>query len=227
MSDEEEKVRAEIQTIEGNCLWLLKAFIKEHPDLPTNYAKAILLYWREIDGLEIPDEWLEMKLSNPWSVGRLFSKVKKDFLGELDKKILAEKEAAWKKIIPEDSEIDDAMNSPPGQELVKEIARGLKSQCGQPESFDCRRCGKTFTPKKGQWIFYNLCDECFLPFDIQKMRGRFSGLGGKEPIPYFESVEEWMKAEMEETRKAIEKIKKSPPKSSRPWREVLGDEEDP
>lgn len=105
-----EKVRAEIQTIEGNCLWILKTFIKEHPDLPTNYAKAVLLYWREIDGLEIPDEWLEMKLSNPWSIGRLFSKVKKDFLGDVDKKLLAEKEEAWRKIIPEDSEIDDAMN---------------------------------------------------------------------------------------------------------------------
>ena len=81
-------------------------------------------------------------------------------------------------------------------------------------SFDCRRCGAHYVPSADQWIFYELCDPCFVEFDTQKMRGRFSGrrsmfegappevitalhVGGEDEIPmerqpYFESCDDWI-----------------------------------
>ena len=41
--------------------------------------------------------------------------------------------------------------------------------------FNCRRCDDLYMPAPDQWIFYELCDECFVEFNDQKMRGRFGG----------------------------------------------------
>jgi hypothetical protein len=55
-----------------------------------------------------------------------------------------------------------------------------------------------FTPADGQWIFYNLCDDCFVAFDRQKMVGRLWFFGDRttpEPVQgkdYFESVHDWI-----------------------------------
>lgn len=46
---------------------------------------------------------------------------------------------------------------------------------GEPDearAFDCVKCGKHYVPRKTQWIFYDLCDECFIPFDREKMAQR-------------------------------------------------------
>ena len=80
--------------------------------------------------------------------------------------------------------------------------------------FDCRRCHVHFVPRDDQWIFHTLCDECFVEFNDQKMRGRFSGhralyttappevlatigMGSADeipdqPQPYFESCDAWL-----------------------------------
>lgn len=63
------------------------------------------------------------------------------------------------------------------------------------EPFNCRRCKKLYTPREGQLILWDLCASCFILFNAQKMRGRFSGIGGKDPFPYFESVDEWLEDE--------------------------------
>ena len=41
--------------------------------------------------------------------------------------------------------------------------------------FHCHRCNVLYTPAADQWIFHELCDECFTEFDQQKVRGRFGG----------------------------------------------------
>ena len=41
--------------------------------------------------------------------------------------------------------------------------------------FHCRRCDVSYTPAPDQWIFYELCGECFVEFDRQKTQGRFAG----------------------------------------------------
>ena len=82
------------------------------------------------------------------------------------------------------------------RELAEDLARAGDAFANPGEGFDCRRCGRRHVPRPGQWIFYNLCDECFAAFDAQKMRGRFGRLGWCDPPPgneYYESCEEWMK----------------------------------
>ena len=59
-------------------------------------------------------------------------------------------------------------------------------------AFDCKNCGEHFIPAQGQWIFYELCDKCFLPFDGQKMRARLSDFFGGEKIHGYEDVNDWI-----------------------------------
>ena len=112
--------------------------------------------------------------------------------------------------------------NPEFSELARDIKTASESFCSDDRSFDCRRCGTPFIPQEGQWIFYNLCDECFLKFNTQKMCGRFRGFnfnvspdsdpearrhieslaeefGGGNPCepyyePYYESCDEWIEA---------------------------------
>jgi hypothetical protein len=86
-----------------------------------------------------------------------------------------------------------------------------------PEPFHCRRCDVLYTPAPDQWIFHELCDECFMEFDQQKVRGRFGGhpemfraaphevlmaMGiadpdtelAERPATYYESSKDWIAA---------------------------------
>lgn len=67
---------------------------------------------------------------------------------------------------------------------------------GNP-GFNCKRCGNWFQPNKNQWIFHNLCGDCFHLFDEQKMKGRKEYLAGKENIEYFEDSDLWVRANPE------------------------------
>ena len=80
--------------------------------------------------------------------------------------------------------------------------------------FNCRRCDDLYTPTPNQWIFHDLCDECFVEFNDQKMRGRFDpakfrgappevlaamGITDPEalatrPAVYYEKATEWIAA---------------------------------
>jgi hypothetical protein len=77
-----------------------------------------------------------------------------------------------------------------------EVEAGLASFEKKDRAFDCKRCGAHFEPAKQQWVFYELCDDCFARFDRQKMRGRFASIGGVPQDghtgPSFESVNEWI-----------------------------------
>jgi hypothetical protein len=73
------------------------------------------------------------------------------------------------------------------EEEVKEIQQRLQGGYlqhgnGAPDearSFDCKKCGAHYVPLTTQWIFYRLCDECFVEYDKEKMAWRLenSGLG--------------------------------------------------
>lgn len=76
---------------------------------------------------------------------------------------------------------------------VEESMRGGKA-FEEGRVFDCVRCGAHVESPAGMWIFYDLCDPCFVAFDGQKMRGRFSGFDGGERIPHYESATEWAAA---------------------------------
>ncbi len=58
-------------------------------------------------------------------------------------------------------------------EVHDEITRGLDHFVSESlEPFDCKKCGESFTPSPGQWIFYNLCDGCFRAYNSAKMDSR-------------------------------------------------------
>lgn len=71
-------------------------------------------------------------------------------------------------------------------EIEKRIAGGyLQNGDGKPDedrSFDCKKCGKHYIPKTSQWIFYNLCDECFVVFDREKMAERMEEFTFGTPV---------------------------------------------
>lgn len=83
----------------------------------------------------------------------------------------------------------------PINELVQNIFRNFEEQRSKPRP--CRRCGVLWTP--GTWNFHDLCDPCFVLFDTQKMKGRFSSLPGipssDEKKEYFESVDKWLESQ--------------------------------
>lgn len=85
-------------------------------------------------------------------------------------------------------------NEEEAEGLVQQAMNGLASFEKADRSFDCRDCGERFTPKADQWIFYNLCDGCFRPFDAQKMAGRlYNHFGyGEKPEHYFESCDQYL-----------------------------------
>ena len=84
------------------------------------------------------------------------------------------------------------------RELAEDLARAGSTFLNPGEGFDCRCCGMRFVPVEGQWIFYNLCDLCFVVFDEQKMQGRFGRIGWGPPLPegavYYESCEAWLRS---------------------------------
>ena len=43
------------------------------------------------------------------------------------------------------------------------------------DEITCRCCGEKY--KRGGWNFYDLCNPCFIQFDVQKMRGRLGRMG--------------------------------------------------
>lgn len=60
-------------------------------------------------------------------------------------------------------------------ETYDEIKRGVERFATESlEPFDCVKCGAAFTPAVGQWIFYNLCDDCFEGYNSAKMKSRLS-----------------------------------------------------
>lgn len=67
----------------------------------------------------------------------------------------------------------------------------LRLSKGNPP-FNCINCGVLYRPKKDQYIFYVLCDTCFIPFDDQKMIGRKGNL--KHGVQYFEDPQAWINA---------------------------------
>lgn len=71
--------------------------------------------------------------------------------------------------------------------LVEDINRDLTTNPG--ETITCIRCNAKYT--RGIWDFYSLCNSCFVKFDEQKMRGRFSTIDN--PIPRYESARDWVK----------------------------------
>ena len=79
------------------------------------------------------------------------------------------------------------------KEITACVETAFDSFAKEGRSFNCKQCGTPFTPRKGQWIFYNLCDECFNDFNRQKMNGRLSALFG-EGVLYHESYDKWRKA---------------------------------
>src|SRR5438552_3027911 len=58
------------------------------------------------------------------------------------------------------------------QQSIQALDRLNKGNPG----FTCKNCGAWFQPQPDQWIFHELCDTCFAPFDRQKMMGRFATL---------------------------------------------------
>lgn len=82
--------------------------------------------------------------------------------------------------------------------FFEEAQYGIESFAKEDRSFDCRRCAAHFKPAQDQWIFYRLCDRCFVRFDDQKMRGRFISVGmqADDGKPTFESVEDWIAADL-------------------------------
>lgn len=75
----------------------------------------------------------------------------------------------------------------------EEAERLILDEEDSKRAFNCRRCNKHYIPKRSQWIFYKLCDECFYPFDSQKMAARFSKFFGDGSIQGLEDVDEWIK----------------------------------
>jgi hypothetical protein len=81
-----------------------------------------------------------------------------------------------------------------GEERVRlEVEKAKKNFSANPKPFKCRKCGQIFQPAPFQWIYYDLCDECFKIFDTQKMLGRRATLNKKEGyVHHFEDVNEWL-----------------------------------
>ena len=82
-----------------------------------------------------------------------------------------------------------------GDERVKlEVKNAERRYSAHPEAFNCRKCGKLFQPKPYQYIYYDLCDDCFKVFDTQKMLGREATLSKKSGyVHHFEDVYEWIR----------------------------------
>lgn len=57
---------------------------------------------------------------------------------------------------------------------------------------NCRCCQMEYTVKS--FDFHNLCDNCFVQYDNQKMQGRFAPLTGTNPEFYTESVSEFIES---------------------------------
>ena len=96
-------------------------------------------------------------------------------------------------------------------ELGREIDTSLSNFAKEDRSFDCRLCGQRFTPAKGQWIFYNLCDSCHGEYQQQRPMRTFvphwpSTEEEAEEIKRmnvgrFESCDEWLRSKKESQRR--------------------------
>ena len=89
-------------------------------------------------------------------------------------------------------------------DFLREVLNGEDSFSKSDRSFDCTRCGSHFVPEEGQWIFYNLCNECFVRFDNQKMTRRFMAMGfePKDDKKRYESAAEWIQADVQTVGKS-------------------------
>ena len=81
---------------------------------------------------------------------------------------------------------------PMAKTFHQECDNAIESFGKENRSFDCRRCGERFQPARGQFIFYDLCDSCFEPFDDQKMHGRYTAMLQGRDTGYTEDVAQWI-----------------------------------
>lgn len=76
---------------------------------------------------------------------------------------------------------------------IGQLERGWAAHTASaPKPFVCRRCRDVFTPQKGQWIFFDLCDHCFGLYDARKMRARVGKARPEDDGPDPEDVLAWM-----------------------------------
>lgn len=92
--------------------------------------------------------------------------------------------------------VNQLVNPWGGEERIRaELDNAAKYQTDNPEAFVCRKCQTKYQPYPYQTIYYNLCDECFIQFDRQKMEGRRATSADKNrKIKHCENVEEWVMA---------------------------------
>lgn len=99
-------LRETVKTGRERVRALLERYVQRYPSLPTNYTLIVLLYWRDFDGLEIPDSWIHRAaafetsdvrgITNPWSIGRYFALEKRDFMTVRESVVADELEQAWR-----------------------------------------------------------------------------------------------------------------------------------
>lgn len=66
--------------------------------------------------------------------------------------------------------------------IMRDVKRNFTS--APSSEVECKCCKKMYI--RGFWDFYNLCDLCFRPFDMQRHRLRFTN-------QTIENVDEWIK----------------------------------
>ena len=69
----------------------------------------------------------------------------------------------------------------PTHPIMIDVNRNFQTKVGSQVT--CKCCKKHY--ERGFWDFYNLCDPCFKPFDIQRHRYRFTN-------KTIENVDEWI-----------------------------------
>lgn len=80
------------------------------------------------------------------------------------------------------------------EKVKQETLKAIENRGPNPKAFNCKKCGISFQPEPYQWIFYDLCADCFKQFDTQKMMGRRATLSKKgRHVKHFEDVDKWIK----------------------------------
>lgn len=115
-------IRKELGTVERRIRYLLDdpVLSERYPRLATSYTAIVLLYWRVFDGLAIPHSWVERALAfassnaagitNPWTIGRMFARVKSEYEDEVEKAVDRDKEELFRRLFAKDREVDSVMN---------------------------------------------------------------------------------------------------------------------
>lgn len=73
--------------------------------------------------------------------------------------------------------------------IKKRVEKAIERLEGGNPPFNCKRCGNLYKPDSEMFIFHELCDNCFVLFDAQKMAGR----RGSGNLEYFEDAVLWIK----------------------------------